>query len=557
MLWQLTISNIVLIERAELAFERGLCVLSGETGAGKSILLDALGLILGGRSDASLIRHGQTQGQVSAEFDIEKNTSLQRLLAELEIPEADTLIIRRTLTPDGKGKAYVNDAPVTIAALKRIGEYLVEIHGQHDQRTLQDATIHRQMLDEYGKLLPARVKVGDAYHQWKAAKDALAALLAGIERAEKEKDYLQHMQKELSALAPVAGEEESLTGERTRMMGSEKMFEVLNSAIGELNGKDALGALRNAQKTLVRSPLTMNLTSVIEGLEKAAIETEEALYALEKIGEESTFNPQKLEQVEERLFALKAAGRKYNVPVDELAGLRAQIDGKLELLSQQSRESSKLERAVKEAEDAFVAIATDLSNARSKAAAKLEKAIMQELAPLKMEGTLFRVGIERQPSSGWSEYGIDAVSFQCATNVSKGAKDIAFAPLSKIASGGELSRFMLALKVVMSGSRSTSTIIFDEIDTGTGGAVADAIGKRLAALGQNAQVLVVTHLPQVAARGSQHLLVSKQTLSGKVVTKVESLTRKAREEELARMLAGATITNEARKAAKKLMEDAA
>jgi len=557
MLVHLSINNIVLIERAELAFEPGLCVLSGETGAGKSILLDALGLVLGGRADASLIRAGQQQGNVSAEFDVSNNTHIAALLDELEIEKSDSLLIRRTLSADGKGKVHINDVPVTVAALKRIGELLVEIHGQHDQRTLADTVIHRNLLDEYGKLLPARMKVSEAYHLWKAARNALSDLLAEIERAGKERDYLQHMQKELSQLNPQAGEEESLTEQRTRMMGSEKLFEVLNGVISDMNSHDVLGTLRSAQKTLVRSPLTMGLNTIIEGLEKAAIEAEEALYALEKVGEDSTFDPNKLERVEERLFALKAAGRKYNVPVDDLAKLREEIDGKLQLLSQQGKESSKLEKQVKEAEEAFFKIASDLSAARKKAAVKIEKAIMSELVPLKMEGTHFRVAIEPLEKNNWSENGIDAVAFQCATNVSKGAKDISFAPLSKIASGGELSRFMLALKVALSSVRSTSTIIFDEIDTGTGGAVADAIGKRLAALGENAQVLVVTHLPQVAARGRQHLLVAKEQKAGKITTSVQSLSRKEREEELARMLAGAKITDEARKAAKKLMEEAA
>lgn len=557
MLSELTISNIVLIEQAGIVFDKGLCVLSGETGAGKSILLDALGLVLGGRADAALIRKGAAQGSVTAEFSIEKNAALSALLSELEIEARDSLLIRRTIGSDGKSKAYANDAPITVAALRRIGEQLVEIHGQHDQRTLQDTIIHRNLLDEYGKLLPARVKVSDAYYQWKAAKQQLADLLAEIEKAERERDYLQHMQKELAQLAPQPGEEEQLAGERTRMMGSEKLFEVLGSVIGELNGKDVLGALRSAQKTLVRSPLTAGLAAIIEGLEKASIETEEALYALEKIGEESTFNPQKLEAVEERLFALKAAGRKYNMPVDELSRLHEETDQKLQRLNKQSGESTKLEKQVKEAEAAFVKVASDLSAARKKAALRLEKSITSELAPLKMEGTHFRVAISPLEKDGWNESGMDAVAFECATNVSKGAKEVHFSPLSKIASGGELSRFMLALKVALSSVRSTPTIIFDEIDTGTGGAVADAIGKRLAVLGESAQVLVVTHLPQVAARGSQHLLVSKQEKAGHIHTRVESLSPKAREEELARMLAGAKITDEARKAARKLMEEAA
>lgn len=557
MLTRLSIANIVLIAKAELVFEQGLCVLSGETGAGKSILLDALGLVLGGRADSTLIRYGESQGHVTAEFNIAYHGPVATALADMEIPYDDTLIIRRTLGADGKSRASINDVTVTLATLKKIGEMLVEIHGQHEGRTLQDTILHRNLLDEYGALLPARKKVAAAYQAWKTARDALANLLADIEKSERERDYLQHMHKELGALAPQAGEEETLTDARINMMSSEKLFEVLNEAIGILNGKDALGALRSAQKTLVRSPLTSGYSAVIEGLEKAAIEAEEALFQLEKIGEESTFNPEKLETVEERLFALKAAGRKYNVPVDDLANLHAQVEGKLALLSQQNRESSKLEKQVKEAEAAFIAVATELSNARRKAAVKLEKSITSELAPLKMAGTHFRVFIEQQPAQSWSEAGMDAVAFECATNVSKEAKNIAYASLAKIASGGELSRFMLALKVALSSVRSTPTIIFDEIDTGTGGAVADAIGKRLAALGESAQVLVVTHLPQVAARGRQHLLVSKGQQAGKVVTHVESLSRKAREEELARMLAGAKITDEARKAAQKLMEEAA
>ncbi len=557
MLTQLTISNIVLIEQADIAFDRGLCVLSGETGAGKSILLDALGLVLGSRADASLVRQGQAQGQVAAEFDIAGNAAIAQMLAELEIEAVDTLIIRRMLGSDGKSRATINDTPVTIASLKKLGELLVEIHGQHESRTLQDTILHRNLLDEYGGLTSARKEISTAYHTWKDAREQLAALQADIEKAERERDYLQHMHKELSALAPEAGEEESLSEARTKMMGSEKLFEILNEVIGELNGKGVLAALRSAQKTLVRSPLTSGYAAVIEGLEKASIEAEEALYALEKIGEESTFSPEKLERVEERLFALKAAGRKYNVPVDELAALRIEVEGKLELLKSQNRESSKLEAQVKAAQAAFVEAAEELSGKRAKAAQKLEKVIAKELAPLKMEGTHFRVHLSPLPESAWSESGVDAVAFECATNVGKDKENIVFAPLSKIASGGELSRFMLALKVALSGSRSTPTIIFDEIDTGTGGAVADAIGKRLAVLGESAQVLVVTHLPQVAARGQQHLLVAKQTKAGKVITSVENLSRKAREEELARMLAGAKITDEARKAAKKLMEEAA
>lgn len=556
MLCELSISNIVLIEKAQLALDSGLCVLSGETGAGKSILLDSLGLVLGARGDASLIRKGEAQGQVTALFDIRGNKPLVALLSELDIEPSDELIIRRVVTADGKSKAYLNDAPIAVGTLKRIGEMLVEIHGQHDQKTLQDTILHRDLLDEYGKLMPQRKEVASRYRALKEARDELESLLAEIAQAGRERDYLEHMQKELSALAPEPGEEERLTELRTRMMGSEKLFEILNEVIGELSGKGVIASLRSASKTLMRSPLTNHYQQVIDGLDKAAIDAEEALYQLEKIGEDSTFDAGKLERTEERLFALKAAARKFGVSADELGKLKEDVDQKLDRLSNQSRESGKLEKAVKEAQAAFAAEAEKLSAARGLAGEKLARAIQKELTPLKMEGTHFRVNIIPQPEQHWSEAGMDSVAFECATNVARG-EGASYAPLSKIASGGELSRFMLALKVAMSSVRSTPTIIFDEIDTGTGGAVADAIGKRLSQLGQAAQVLVVTHLPQVAARGSQHLLVAKSQKGGKISTLVTALSHDQREEELARMLAGATVTEEARKAAQKLLEDAA
>lgn len=558
MLNQLSIRNIVLIEACDIALGEGLCVLSGETGAGKSILLDALGLVLGARADTSLVRAGEAQGSVSAEFDISGNDNAKAILSELELDDSDTLIIRRSLGADGKTRCLINDAPATVASLKRLGETLVEVHGQHDQRSLQDTTIHRALLDEYGKLLPLRREVAEAYRIFKEHVQARASLAAQIEQAAREQDYLQHMRNELKQLSPQPGEEETLASQRTAMMQSEKLFEVLNEAIGELNGgKSVAGSIRSAQRILTRSALAANFSAVIEGLEKAAVEAEEAVAALEKIGEDSTFNPEKLEQIEERLFALKAAGRKYNMPVDELAKLYDEVSQKLSLIDTQEHKLAELEKAVAQARVVFRDVADKLTQQRSKAATKLEKAIESELKPLKMENTRFRVRIEPLEEASWSEWGADAVAFECATNVSKDAKAIAYAPLNKIASGGELSRFMLAMKVALASVRSTGTIIFDEIDTGTGGAVADAIGQRLSMLGKSSQVLVVTHLPQVAARGSQHLLVSKQNKAKKITTSVVTLSASEREEELARMLAGATITQEARKAAQKLLEQAA
>lgn len=560
MLTRLTIKNIVLIENGEIALAPGLCVLSGETGAGKSILLDALGLALGARADAGLVRGGEGQGAVAAEFDIAKNAAAQAALSELGLETGDTLIIRRTLSADGKTRCIANDQAITVAGLKKLGETLVEVHGQHDQRSLQDTALHRALLDDYGRLEKDRKAVAAAYRAWRAASDALAALVASIEQAAREQEYLRHMRNELKQLAPEIGEEDTLTTQRATMMQSEKLFEVLNEAIAELSqGKGVVGALRSAERILTRSPLTASgaYAAVLEALDKAAIEVEEASYALEKAGQEATYSPEKLEEIEERLFALKAAGRKYNLPVDELATLYGEVEEKLALIDSDESRKKELVKEEAAARAAFVAVAGTLSAARQKAAARLEKAVEAELKPLKMEGTRFRVRVEALPESGWSEWGGDGIHFECATNVTKGAKDIPYAPLNKIASGGELSRFMLAMKVALLSVRQAPTIIFDEIDSGTGGAVADAIGQRLARLGQAAQVLVVTHLPQVAARGGQHWLVSKAATGRKIVTRIAELPPAERQEELARMLAGATITPEARKAAQKLLEEAA
>jgi DNA repair protein RecN (Recombination protein N) len=560
MLVQLSIRNVVLIESCDIALKSGLCVLSGETGAGKSILLDALGLVLGARADSGLIRRGEDSGTVAAEFDISDNSAAKMILKELELDVSDTLIIRRSLSADGKTRCLANDQSITVAGLKKLGETLIEVHGQHDQKSLQDSTIHRAMLDDYAKLNVQRKEVASAYQKWRKAMDAMAQLKEDIDRAAREQDYLKHMRGELKQLSPQAGEEDVLSTQRSTMMQSEKLFEVLNEATSEINaGKGVIASIRGAQRTLTRSAFSNNptFTPIIEGLERAAIEAEEALYALEKAGQDATFNPEKLEQIEERLFALKAAGRKYNMPVDELAAFHSSVEDKLSLIESQEQRLGALEKEMVKAREAFTEVAAKISTARKKIALKLEKAIEQELLPLKMGGTRFRVRIEQVDESLWSPWGYDSVQFECATNVTKSDKNVSYATLNKIASGGELSRFMLALKVALSSVRSTPTLIFDEIDTGTGGAVAAAIGERLHMLGKSVQVLVVTHLPQVAARGSQHLLVAKSEKAKKVMTTVADLSLVERQEELARMLAGSTITNEARKAAQKLLETAA
>lgn len=558
MLTHLAIRNIVLIEACELDFAAGLCTLTGETGAGKSILLDALGLVLGARGDASLIRHGETQASVAAEFDIHGNTGAKAVLEELGMEGDDTLLIRRTLNAEGKSRILVNDAPVSVTGLKKLGETLIEIHGQHDQRGLMDQSTHARMLDEYGGNMALRAHVAERYRAWKEAMRALEEFAHAQREARREEEYLRHMVAELQALSPEAGEEETLAEKRSLMMQSEKLFSTLGDATETLEGdKGGIAQIRAAQRVLLRSSLshTGKFAEAVDQLEKAAHEAELALEALEQLGRESTYDARELEKIEERLFALKAAARKYHVSVDELKSLSDEAEARLKRIDAGEAEQARLQALVKDTQAAYVTQAEALREKRKKAAAALEKAIHAELKPLKMEHTRVRARIEPLPESQWHAGGMDQIAFEVATNVVAGREAPPYSALGKIASGGELSRFMLAMKVALSVTKLTPTMIFDEIDTGTGGAVADAIGQRLALLGKTAQVLVVTHLPQVAAKAAQHLKVEKTQAKGKgVVTRVTPLDTGEREEELARMLAGATITPEARKAAQKLLE---
>lgn len=554
MLTSLSIRNIVLIEHCDLSFVRGLCVLTGETGAGKSILLDSLGLVLGMRAEARLVRAGAVQAGVTASFDIATNEGAKAALAVLGLDQEDEIIIRRSLTPDGKTKCFVNDVAVSVTGLRALGETLVEIHGQHDGHGLFDPVTHRTMLDAFGELHGTAAKVAKAYDAWKQSRDSLAEAERILEAAAREKDYLQHMQKELAQLAPQAGEEEALAEARTTMMQGEKLADTLQDAQKELtSGKGAMSMMSSAQRLLARSALGADgkFSVAVDALERACTELGEAEEAIERLLAASHYNPAELERIEERLFALRAAARKYHMPAEQLVALKDEVDGKLANLRDQQHTLAALQHSVREARGAYVTAAEALSKARTLSAKKLEKAVAGELEGLRMGATSFHVALDALPEERWSAGGMDAVHFEAATN--KGA---ALAPLHKIASGGELSRFMLAMKVALAAVKSTPTLIFDEIDTGTGGAIADAIGQRLARLGQTHQVLVVTHLPQVAARGSQHLRVMKEEKSGHTYTQVQALPPKERKEELARMLAGAEVTAEARKAAEKLLQAA-
>lgn len=552
MLLNLSIRDIVLIEQAEIPFAEGLCVLSGETGAGKSILLDALGLALGQRAEARLVRSGKEQGVVTAEFSVGNHKAISALLNELGIVETDgNLVIRRILMADGKGRCFINDQPVSVTALKAIGDHLVEIHGQHDQRGLLDPSIHRGLLDDFGGYAKDLGTVQKHFHTLRTTQHALAALQDRLAKAQAEEDYLRHSVEELSGLEPVGDEEETLASKRQAMMGGEKRLAALQSAVQELQGSHSVAdSIHTAIRLLSRSNVidARRIAPVLDMLERAGNDVNEALAELEKIADESQFSPQELDRIEERLFALRACARKHQVDVAGLPALLRDMQEKLTLIQTQSTSLDELSVQLEMAKVEYVKAAEALSAKRKKAAATLEKSIMEELGALKMAGTMIRIAVDPLVEADWQAYGMDKVTFLAATNPGS-----APAPLAKIASGGELSRFMLALKVAMRDVRGVGTVIFDEIDTGTGGAVADAIGKRLAKLGETAQVLVVTHLPQVAAKGNHHLKISK-AVSGKTTrTQVELLSEKDRREELARMLAGADITDEARAAATKLI----
>lgn len=560
MLARLSIRDIVLIERLDIEFATGLAVLTGETGAGKSILLDAFALALGGRGDAGLVRHGAEQGQVTAVFDIPKNHPATKILAENGLDDASfaescEMILRRVQLADGRTRAFINDQAISVQTLKAVGAALVEIHGQHDERALVDAATHRRLLDAFAGL---EKDVGAVEALWDARRTANTELeehRAGMERAAREADYLRHASDELKQLAPKDGEETSLASRRTIMMQGEKIASDLREAQEVVGGHNSpVAALSAAVRRLERRGV--NLPALVEPAVKAI---DIAINALEEADQHlraalaaTDFDPAELERIEERLFALRAASRKHSTPVDGLAALAARYAADVVLIDAGASRLKKLEQAAIEADARYAAAAKKLSAARQKSAEKLNKAVNAELAPLKLERAKFMTQVATDEAAPGPQ-GFDRVEFWVQTN--PGTKP---GPMMKVASGGELSRFLLALKVVLSDRGSAPTLVFDEIDTGVGGAVADAIGGRLARLAGKVQVMAVTHAPQVAARADQHLLISKDALDkGKrVATRVNALAADHRREEIARMLAGAEITAEARAAADRLLKAA-
>lgn len=557
MLTALAIRNIVLIEALDLDFAPGLGVLTGETGAGKSILLDSLGLALGMRADSGLVRAGEAQASVTATFDPGGDVAARIVAladeAGLLLEPGEPVIIRRMLKADGGSRAFINDQACSAALLREVGGALVEIHGQHDDRGLLNPAGHRALLDSFGRHGDGGVPA--AHARWRAAGDALARARDEVAHAERDRDYLTHVVAELSAFAPQPGEEATLAEERAGMQKGERLGEDLTAINSLLSGSDGgLAQLRQAARRLDRiAPDHATLAQALAALDRAVIEASEAEEALERAAEELSFDPARLEAVESRLFDLRALARKHQVQPDDLAALAGELAARLSRIEAGADGLAGLERAEKEARSAYAAAARALSERRMAAAGRLDAAVAGELAPLKLDAARFRTVVEALPDSQWGPLGMDRVEFTISTN--PGAP---FAPLMKIASGGELSRFILALKVALAEQGAVGTMIFDEIDRGVGGAVASAIGDRLARLSETTQLLVVTHSPQVAARGAAHLLIAKSSdgPAGRQVTRtdVQPLDEGGRREEIARMLSGADITAEARAQADRLLE---
>jgi len=552
MLARLSIRDIVLIERLDIDFAPGLSVLTGETGAGKSILLDALSLALGARGDASLVRHGAAQGQVSAVFDVPANHPARAILTENALDDDGDIILRRVQTADGRTRVFVNDQPSSVTLMRDIGRALVEIHGQHDERALVDAAAHRDLLDAFGGHVGEVEACAQAWRLWRDCEQQLGLHRARVEAAAREADYLRASVAELVRLDPQPGEETELADIRAQMMRAEKVAGEIKDAQDVLSGQNSplpqlASLLRRLQRKSSEAPGLLD--EVTKSLDEALIHLDAAQSGVEAALRATEFDPQILERAEERLFALRAASRKFSVAVDELARARDTMVADLADLDAGEEKLAALEKQATAARDAYDRNAARLTELRAAAAIGLKKAVMAELPALKLDRAEFLVEISTEPDNR-SEAGIDQVEFWVRTN--PGTRP---GPMMKVASGGELSRFLLALKVALADRGSAPTLVFDEIDTGVGGAVADAIGQRLARLSSRVQVLSVTHAPQVAARASTHFLISKSGDRKSVSTGIAEMDRAGRQEELARMLAGATITEEARAAAERLLRE--
>ncbi|MEE9375461.1 MAG: DNA repair protein RecN [Rhizobiaceae bacterium] len=552
MLSALSIKDIVLIRSLDIDFDQGLAVLSGETGAGKSILLDSLSLALGARGDGDLVRVGQGQGQVSAIFDVKPDHPVFDFLEENDLVDTtrdEGIILRRTQSSDGRTRAYVNDRAVSVSMLKSVGQLLVEIHGQHEERAMVDPSAHRQLVDAFGGLQADVATVSLAFNQWRTATKEMKELKARIEKAARDAEYLRSSVEELSTLSPKEGEEEELAGRRQTMMAAEKIAVDIQEAYDVLAGTASpqpvlISAMRKLERKSGAAPGLLNTAIeafgvALDGLSQAESELEHALRL-------SEFDPQELESAEERLFSLRAASRKYKVPVEGLSQHAAKLSKDLADLDAGEEKLTLLEQELGKKRNSLEKAASSLSKKRYIAGDELALKVMQELPALKLDQARFFVE-QITNMDDVSVDGCDNLEFHVQTNPGTRA-----GAMMKVASGGELSRFLLALKVALADRGSAPTLVFDEIDTGVGGAVADAIGARLGALAQHVQVLSVTHAPQVAARAGTHYLISKSN-GDEAETKVSLIREDERLDEIARMLSGATITTEARAAAARLL----
>lgn len=544
MLRSLDIRDVLIIDHLSLEFAPGLNVLTGETGAGKSILLDALGFVLGWRGRAELVRAGAAQGEVTAEFDLPAGHAARAVLVEAGFPDPEELILRRVNTADGRKTAYINDRRVSGEVLRELSDTLVELHGQHDDRGLLNPRGHRALLDQFAALDLTVSRA--AWRAQSVAREALAQAVTALERAQLEEDFLRHAVAELDKLAPDHGEEATLDAKRRMMQGAAKIRTDIQRAYAGLN-EGAEGAMRDSQRWLegVSDRAEGQLDAPLAALGRALIELGDAQAGVEACLRQLDFNPTELEAIEERLFAIRALARKHNVLADDLGGFADSLRARLAAIDGGAAGIAKLEQALAEAQRAYQREAMALTKARRAAAERLDRAMAAELAPLKMERAVFTTEValgEQGPD------GVDAVQFTVATNPGAPA-----GALNKIASGGELSRFLLALKVCLTGDTPGLTLIFDEIDRGVGGATADAVGRRLKSLAEQAQVLVVTHSPQVAALGNHHWRVEKRVQKGQTLSTVVPLSPSDRIEEIGRMLSGDSVTEAAREAARALL----
>ncbi len=549
MLQSLNIRNVVLIDKLDIEFQEGLSVLTGETGAGKSILLDSLGLVLGNRAEISLIRQGEDKLSVTASFDLPAADSpLYELLRENDLELDGELIVKRSLSRDGKGKIFINDQAISAKLLKEIGRYLVEIHGQFDNQGLLNPANHRAVLDAFGAYPLRNEAVKKAYQAYQQLKKQRAEAEKRLYQAKEDEENLRHWIEELQKTAPRQGEEEELTQRRAELMNAEKILENLSYAYGVLTqGSDVTDAIRKAQSAVDKAAAHVEgkYDGIITALDQALIEVSDALSEIENASENISLDANEVNATEERLFALKALARKHQCGVDDLEQVLADFKERLAAIEYGEEGLDRLRHQEQEARLSYVREAQTLSKARKEAAARLDRLIMAELPPLKMEKAKFVTMVEALEESAWNENGCDNVYFTVATNPNSPQ-----GPINKIASGGELSRFMLALKVNLAQSSNVEAMIFDEVDAGVGGATAQAVGERLARLAKDVQVLVVTHSPQVAARGNNHFKVEKSTVDNVTTTTVTPLTQEEKIEEIARMLAGEVITDEARANAK-------